>query len=590
MHFKVKIIVIFSLLIHFSVERAKTDDILKFGIFQTEQKDNKLVYDNDMGTQSDAFFELGSDYFKNGQFGEAYEQFQLYIDATKDMNDKDQLIYALVRVGSIYKDKLIFDIALDFYLIALDISKDSEITGDVYTAIGGIYYDQEDFEKSQEFYQKSLETNLKNGERQKLASSYNNLGEIYRFQEDYEKALEFYSQAVVINKQFNNDYFLAINYNNIGEVYLNKKKYNKAFENINASRKLFETVGNIELLAASYTSIGHYYFKTGAYNKAIKRYLKTLDYNLDRFPKKDIIVKDAYYGLYNTYKQLGNNYKELEYYKKYTDLKDSVFNLEKHKAIFEVQTRYETRQKEKEIIYLQEKAKSDQAEKKKQRTNLIIVISLLALVVLLLVYSYILKSGALKQKTLLFKQTNKLNTLEIENKEIENKRLLVENKEFEAREEINRLNREKLGVELEHKERELSTTALHVIGKNEILSNLKGSMEKLIEGSKNDPNIVLKGLIREIDYNINLDKDWDTFKLHFEKVHQGFFTRLKDLYTDLSVDELKFCAYLRINLTSKEIAQILNITPIAINKRRNRLRKKINLNPNDDLFDFMNKV
>ncbi len=590
MHYKVLLITIFSLFIHSNVEGANTYDILKFGILQTEQKDNKLVTDKDLGIQSDAFFELGSDHFKNGHFGEAYEQFQLYIDAARDMNDKDQLIYALVRVGGIYKEKLIFDIALDFYFKALDISKENDLTGDVYTAIGGIYYDQEDFEKSQEFFQKSLEIYLKNGEKQKLASSYNNLGEIYRFQRNYEKALDFYSQAVVLNKQFNNDYFLAINYDNIGEVYLNQKKYSKAFENINASRKLFETLGNIELLADSYTSTGHYYFKTGAYDKAVENYLKTLDFNLDRFPKKDIIVKEAYYGLYNTYKQLGNIQKELEYYKKYTDLKDSVFNLEKHKAIFEVQTRYETRQKEKEIIYLQEKAKSDEAEKKKQKTNLIIVISLLALVVLLLVYSYILKSGALKQKTLLFKQTNRLNTLEIKNKEIENKKLLVENKELEAREEINRLNREKLGAELEHKQRELSTTALHVIGKNEMLSNLKGSMEKLIEGSKSDPNKVLKGLIREIDYNINLDKDWDTFKMHFEKVHQGFFTRLKDLYTNLSVDELKLCAYLRINLSSKEIAQILNITPIAINKRRNRLRKKINLSPIDDLFDFMNKV
>lgn len=544
------------------------------------------------GAFAQAYFEKGKACFYKENFGTAYEHFQQYIAAIEKQNNPDQLIFAYRCVGDIYKDKMVFDVALDYYLKALHLSKaeDNKVTGDIYTAIGGIYYDQEYFERSQDFYQKSLEIYQKCNARQDLAAAYNNLGEMFRFQGNSDSALSYYQEAVKINRAFNNRYYLAINYNNIGQVYLNQKKYKEAYTNLIASQNLLASDSLLDLLAASYSSIANYYLQTNDYKKAARNYLKTLEFKLDDYPKHEIIKKDAYYGLSNAYNGLGDMHNAFKYYQKYTELKDIVFNSEKHKTIFEVQTRYETKQKENEITYLQEKAKRDNQEKQKQRTNLIIVISLLALIVLLLIYSYLLSNNTLKQKTQLFEQTNRLNQLEIENKAIENKRLIVENRELEAREEINRLNQEKLQTELEHKQRELSTTALHVIGKNEMLDTLKCAMQKLIKDHQKAPQQALEGLIGEIDNNIHLDKDWDAFKLHFEKVHPGFFTRLKERYTELTVDELKLCAYLRINLSSKEIAQILNITQAAINKRRNRLRKKLELQASDDLFHFMNSI
>ena len=73
-------------------------------------------------------------------------------------------------------------------------------------------------------------------------------------------------------------------------------------------------------------------------------------------------------------------------------------------------------------------------------------------------------------------------------------------------------------------------------------------------------------------------------------MHKGFFEKLNKEYKNLTQNDLKLCAYLRINLNSKEIAKILNITPDSMKKSRHRLRKKLEINPEDDIVEFMNKV
>ncbi len=74
--------------------------------------------------------------------------------------------------------------------------------------------------------------------------------------------------------------------------------------------------------------------------------------------------------------------------------------------------------------------------------------------------------------------------------------------------------------------------------------------------------------------NENTDQDWEGFKLHFEEVHPQFFSRLQEAYPALSANDLRLCAYLLIDLNSKEIAQIYNISPESIRKKKQRLREK----------------
>jgi len=583
-------------LILFSIEspelKAMQNDSVNLMAEEIKENIAAAISANNLAFQAEKRFELGRIFFKNEEFGAAYGEFLQFIDVVKQMNDEEKLINANLEVGRVYKQKQVFDVALDFFFKALAISEKrfDKVTGDIYSAIGGSYYDHGDFDNARKYYLKSLEAYEANGARKEIAASYNNIGEISRFKQEYEKALEYYFLAVGINKEFENNHFLATNYNNIGNVYLKQERFKEAFKFINLSRKLIEEENNAERLASVFTSIGNYYFMTGDYKKSAENYLKTIGYNSQGSEINNILIRDACLGLSMAYREMGNFRMAYRYFEKYTRLNDFIFNIDEQRKIFEAQIRHEVKQKEQEFRYLQEITERELEKKRDQKIKLTFIVILLVLMLIFLVYSYTLKTRTLKQRTLLFEQQEKLNKLEIEKKEYENQGLAAENKAFEAREQLSRLQKEKLDGEIELKNRELSTATLHVINKNEMLTSIKNSLLRTIHEYEGKQNHELNSIVGEIVNNINLDKDWESFKMHFEKVHQGFFKRMNSLFPDLTSDELKMCAYLRINLSSKEIASILNITAIAINKRRNRLRKKLILGPKDDLFVFMTKV
>ncbi|MCF8366063.1 MAG: LuxR C-terminal-related transcriptional regulator [Bacteroidales bacterium] len=94
---------------------------------------------------------------------------------------------------------------------------------------------------------------------------------------------------------------------------------------------------------------------------------------------------------------------------------------------------------------------------------------------------------------------------------------------------------------------------------------------------------------RIVKDNINLDKDWDLFKLHFKEVNPGFFYHLDKQFPGLTPNEQKLCAYYRINLDTKEIARMLNITAGSVQKGRHRLRKKMNIPSDVEFPEFMSR-
>ena len=97
----------------------------------------------------------------------------------------------------------------------------------------------------------------------------------------------------------------------------------------------------------------------------------------------------------------------------------------------------------------------------------------------------------------------------------------------------------------------------------------------------------IKKVIRLLNEAKKLDNDWEQFAVHFDLVHANFLSNLKEKYLNLSPNDLKLCAYLKLNLSSKEIAQLLNITSRAVEVGRYRLRKKLNLKPEVNLFNFL---
>lgn len=156
-------------------------------------------------------------------------------------------------------------------------------------------------------------------------------------------------------------------------------------------------------------------------------------------------------------------------------------------------------------------------------------------------------------------------------------------------EEIELIKREKLENEINYKNQELASSTLHLLQKNQTLNTIR---TKIVELQKQIENPKLKKELSKIFSilrdDFNMDEDWDKFSIHFDQVHQDFIKKLKEKYPNLSTNDHKLCAYLKMNLATKEIAPLLNISVRGVEISRYRLRKKLELDRSINLNDFFN--
>ena len=204
---------------------------------------------------------------------------------------------------------------------------------------------------------------------------------------------------------------------------------------------------------------------------------------------------------------------------------------------------------------------------------------LLGSAVLLVLIIYIVdKRYRQEKKRLITRQNKRLSEKESELKVIE----------AEKNAEITRLSHEKLETEIRYKNQELASSTMNLITKNEVIAGIKQKLAVIVKKDQNpDTRKSINKIIREIDSNISIDEDWKQFEFHFDEVHGNFSYRMKEAFPNLSPQEMKLCAYLRLNLSSKEIAQLLNISIRGVEIARYRLRKKLNLERHANLSDFI---
>lgn len=150
---------------------------------------------------------------------------------------------------------------------------------------------------------------------------------------------------------------------------------------------------------------------------------------------------------------------------------------------------------------------------------------------------------------------------------------------------------ESLETELEFQKRELTNLALNLIKKNEFLSDIKTIIKEI--KSSNDIQVKEKSinkLLTKINQSLNIDKERRTFYSHIEETNNDFFIKLDQSFPALTPKEKQLAALLRLNLSSKDIAQLQNILPKSVEMNRYRLRQKMNIDPGDSLTEFINKI
>ena len=201
-------------------------------------------------------------------------------------------------------------------------------------------------------------------------------------------------------------------------------------------------------------------------------------------------------------------------------------------------------------------------------SNLMIVLYVLLFVLLLLLIHTFYNRFYKKQRDRLLEDSKK----EIELKELENEQQLMHYKN------------DKLKLDIENKNREVAISTMSLIKKNELLSSIKNELK-----STDDINN-LKSVIKIIDKNINNTDDWKLFEEAFNNADKDFLKKVKTKHPELTSNDLRLCAYLRLNLSSKEIAPLLNISSRSVEVKRYRLRKKMDLPHEFSLTDYILEI
>jgi tetratricopeptide (TPR) repeat protein len=480
-----------------------------------------------------------------GNFERAMALSDKSIELAKELNNGLMLSDAFQRKSTIYLDKGNYKLAIENLLNASRVLDTIEPQNPVKHAIvivgiGRTELLRDNYRESLKPLYDGLKIFKQHNEDRWQAITYIEIGSAYYHLKEYDNSLENYNNSLDISYKMKIDDFIAANLGNIGAIYLEKKEYDKALKYFYESNSIAEKRESINNQIININDIASAYLGKKDYNNAIKNY--TLAIQLADSIGSIDILSDAYKERAETYEKTGAFKNAFNDHKVYLKLKDSVFNITKSKQIEELKTQYNTEKKEQQIV-LQEK-EIDLLEQKAKISNLQRILLGIGLLLSLIGFY------AIRQKL-----------------------------------KRNKLEKEKLDVELNFKKKELTTHALHLAKKNEVLEGLKQKAEEL-KTSDNGQN-GYQQLIRTINFDLQDDNNWQNFSKYFQQVHTNFNSNVKKKFPKVTSNELRLMSLLKMNLSSKEIANILNISQEGIKKARYRLRKKLEITSENSLQDLV---
>ncbi len=238
-----------------------------------------------------------------------------------------------------------------------------------------------------------------------------------------------------------------------------------------------------------------------------------------------------------------------------------------------------------ELIKTQaEKIKQDRiiTQQNIQNTRLKLILFVLAsLIVLLLVSAWYLKRLNDQKKSMQLQSLQQeLISIELKNTTIE-----LKNKELEAKNTA--LENESLKEEMEYKKRDLTDFAINLSQQQDFINEMLNRLKDVNKAGEGRLKIELKELTRQLNGYLNINDKVTIFKEKVEKINSDFFNRLSQAFPTLTPGEKELCGLLRLQLSNKEIAIIKNISPDSAKVERYRLRKKLNLSPDEDVSNYL---
>lgn len=371
---------------------------------------------------------LGVNFYFAGNKQEALTYMQLAKIKFKKLNDSDKLSSTLNRIGAIYHEWGLYDVAMKYFLDALKIAesanpKEESRIAQSYNNLGLLYKDMNETDKAYDYFQRALNYYKKSDDKRMISYTLNNIGIIYKRVGEYEKAIEYYNESLKIKKQLNDKRGIPNSLGNIGDVYLLKNDLDLATKYYTDALFLMIENNDGYGIANTQNNLATIYTKKNMPEKAINILNEALPI-AQRNKLKDL-QKDIYKSYSNAYEKKNDLKNALYYFKIYNSIKDSILNGENSNKILELEVAYNTEKKEQENELL--RIKSNQSEN--QLENEISLRSILILVIIVFVFIvliFIIRNRISRKSKLIFEEKNK-------QIELINQKLVNINKELDQR-------------------------------------------------------------------------------------------------------------------------------------------------------------
>lgn len=485
--------------------------------------------------KANLFYIIGGLYKTQGNYDKSIENHQASLDIYTALNIESEVAKLHYNLGDIYKKKGLYQLSLENCLKGMLIYErlnDSAGLADVYNCMGSLHKYQKDYTKSIEYYNRSLNLSIGINDRGGMALSYNNIGVVYAIMGNTDLALDQYNHSLEMFIETGSKKNQGILLGNIASIYLTQNEYDKALEYINRSLNIHNEIAYTNGQARQYQNLGRYYDLTQNSDLAIENLMKAfkLFETLGRLENK----KEVASSLSDIYRKNGQFKEAYEYFSLFKEISDSIFNIEMMMDMSQMEYEYKW-QKEEEI--------HDLKDQKRWIINTAFFFALVFIIAII-----ILSYSRLKIK-------NRHQYLEFQNIELEKKQMEID-------------------LELRH--RELAANTIYHVKKNEVISSVVKRLKVAKKNLKKKNVPVINSIISDLSSSIDSDI-WEDFETRFLKVHKGFYDNLQERFPELTTNEKRISAFLRLDMSTKEISFITNQTPHSINIARTRLRKKLGL-------------
>lgn len=516
------------------------------------------IYNNQIFV-SQAYHGLALLEFELGNLDKADEINDTNLAYNERNNDSVGIAYSLDFKGRINENRGHYTIALENVLkslkilpvVSTPINKDVRIA-DAKTHLAAIEFNIGNLKKAIAYNKEALEIYINQDDTYYQAVALADLGKAYKALGNFKEAEDNFKLSIEMAKQANVPSTHATSLSELGALYFVQNKTTESLKLLRESINIAKEIGSERRVAISKLEIAEVLNSDGKSQNALAIVSEALNYadssgNLS-------ILRDAYLKRSTVYSNLGDLSSALKDYKAYKALNDSIFNKERTQKLEELKIIYETEKKEAALALQEEEIKTlnQEVEISNLRKGLYAggMASALALFGLS-VFGY--------------RQRIKKNRIE-----------------REKQEEIYK-------QEIAYKKKELASQTLHLVQKNTFIQELMENLQR-IKSSPEKFKMEFRRIVMLLRKENASDKDWEVFKTYFSEVHNDFDQKLKTISPEVSEKEIRLAAFLRMNLTTKEIAATLNVLPDSILKSKYRLKKKLGLDKGTDLTTFLNTL